>query len=205
MHIYLYIYSCIVALTAQVGASVVTLREKDTNADAAGGLTSLPSLRREPDQVLRKQQSLVQTSMGHQSETNVPTSRNLHGTSGSTGGTQQMAEKRSSAVLLQRASSVAVRSVGEENAPEEDNLRSGLGGPHDADSGQPEWLRLAQKKREKRELKEKMMDNNGSVAANNAMNTQDTNAPNNKQASNQQDVSDISEIFSKGRLRFRRR
>ncbi|OQR70078.1 hypothetical protein BIW11_11866 [Tropilaelaps mercedesae] len=180
----------------KVGA-IAPLKDKEPTvplSHEAGGLTSQSTLRRETDQ-LRKQQSLAQPPSCYQPEPLIQSGqvsqggpRNHHTpvATGQTapGGQQPSSEKRASAVLLQRTSSVAVRGSEDNNAADEDNARMG-GGTGGQDSGQPEWLRLAQKKREKRELKERM--DNTSVAANNVANVHDS-ATNNKHSSGNNSV-----------------
>lgn len=175
----------------QIGANVISSKDKNKESLVAsnqetGG--SVLELRREADQ-FRRQQSLAQPPMSHQPEPISPggrvgqgSSRSLHMSApiGQTGGNQHQTgeTKRISAVLLQRASSVAVRGT-EENAQENEQARTGTG---TQGSDQPEWLQLAQKKREKRELQEKM--DNTSMGVSNAAKVQDSASNNRLSSSN---------------------
>ncbi|XP_022689806.1 uncharacterized protein LOC111260931 isoform X2 [Varroa jacobsoni] len=175
----------------KIGANVISSKDKNKESLVAsnqetGG--SVLELRREADQ-FRRQQSLAQPPMSHQPEPISPggrvgqgSSRSLHMSApiGQTGGSQHQTgeTKRISAVLLQRASSVAVRGT-EENAQENEQARTGTG---TQGSDQPEWLQLAQKKREKRELQEKM--DNTSMGVSNAAKVQDSASNNRLSSSN---------------------
>ena len=115
------------------------------NADS--GPTSLPAFRRDAE--LRKQQSLVHDCQGPKS---------LH--------SNQQDKVAGVVPPLQRATSVGGNKA-EEPINQEDCVQQNA-------DGQPEWLKLAQKKREKRELKEKS-DN---VTSNNQTNVHETNNKN---------------------------